>query len=712
MKAQDSGRSGGDTSRASALATPPAPRSVFGARAYASLLRQPGLAAWDFSFMIFKQFRNVLIALLLAAPLLAAGASHKAKAKVKAAASAPSADEAVLTAYDAYRAGDALKFARVSKKLDGHLLEPWIDYWRVSMRLEDTPASDVHAFFEEHPNTYVAELLRADWLKVLGKRSEWAEFERELALYPREDLEIRCYATLMSMQRGEEFAMKDADWMWLEPAELPEGCGKLVDQLLDAERISVSDVWRRVRVLFAKGQITAAKTALGYLDKADSPDERMLADAARQPKRVLDRLPKNLENRPAREVVVLAAIRYARNDPDAMAKILDGRLAPVLPEADIKYLWGRVAFEGAREHDSDALKWYAHASPKSLDEEQLAWKARAALRAGRWATVRDTIDALPVSTRHDSSWTYWYGRALAALGEETGSRAYYLRIAGQTDFYGLLASEELGYVSTVPESVYVPTDAEVEAAGKAAGLARSLEMIRLGMRTEGVREWLFSVRYFDDAQLLAAAEYARRSQIWDRSIQAADRTVRTHNFALRYPLPYREVFFEYAKTYGLDEAWILGLVRQESRFITDARSNAGAAGLMQVMPRTARFVAHRIGIRRYDVRTVTEAKTNITLGAGYMRIVLDQLGSPVLASAAYNAGPSRARRWRDESRTLEGAVYAETIPFTETRDYVKKVMANAVFYSALIHKQVTPLKARLGTIAPRGNAEPVEEELE
>jgi soluble lytic murein transglycosylase len=653
--------------------------------------------------MILKLFRNLLAGLALALPL-AAGAAPR---------HAASTDDDVLTAYDAYRAGDPIKFARVAKKLDGHLLEPWIDYWGIAMRLEDAPLADVHAFFQEHANTYVAEMLRGDWLKVLGKRADWEEFARELPLYPREDDEIRCYATLMNIERGEEFSMKEADWFWLAPVELPEGCARLTGRLLDDEQITVTDVWRRVRVLFARGQITAAKTALGYLAKEDSPDERMLADAARQPKRVLTRLPRNLDKRPVREVVILAAIRYARTDAEATAAILEQRLAAQLPESEVNFLWGRIGYEGAREHHPDALKWYARASAKSLDEDQLAWKIRAALRAGRWPVVRDTVDLLPVSSRHDSNWTYWYGRALAALGEETGSRAYYLRIAGQTDFYGLLASEELGYVSTVPESVYVPTEAEVEAAGKARGLARSLEMIRLGMRTEGVKEWLFSVRYFDDAQLLAAAEFARRQGIWDRSISAADRTVRQHNFALRYPTPYRELFSEYAKTYNLDESWILGLVRQESRFITDARSGAGAAGLMQVMPRTARFVAHRIGIRRYDGRTVTEAKTNITLGTGYLRIVLDQLGSQVLASAAYNAGPARARRWRDEGRTLEGAVYAETIPFPETRDYVKKVMANAVFYSALIEKQPTPLKARLGTIGPRGNSvEPADEELE
>ena len=148
-----------------------------------------------------------------------------------------------------------------------------------------------------------------------------------------------------------------------------------------------------------------------------------------------------------------------------------------------------------------------------------------------------------------------------------------------------------------------------------------------------------------------------------------------------------------------------------ARFVSDARSNAGAEGLMQVMPRTARFVAHKIGLRNYLHKGVTEVETNVTLGTGYLRLVLDQLGHPVLASAAYNAGPSRARRWRDVNRPLEGAIYIETIPFSETRDYVKKVMANSVFYAAMIEKQVTPLKARLGTIAPRGAAEPLDDDL-
>jgi soluble lytic murein transglycosylase len=646
--------------------------------------------------MIFKVFRKLLAVALCAAAHGALAAKNPA-------------DDALLGAYDAYRAGDPIKFARHAKKLDSHVLAPWLEYWRLSMRLDDTPNKEVREFFATYPNLYVSERLRADWLRALGKRSEWPEFDRQAVLYSRDDLEVSCYRWISRLDRGDDSALADAMAMWLEPAELPEGCQRLSVILHARGRLSVTDVWRRVRVLFEQGQITAAKTTLTLLPKSEAPDERMLAEAARQPKRLLDRLPKTLEIRASREVTVLAAVRYARDNPTAVANALQGTLGQRLSESELQYVWGLVGYEGAREHNEKALDWFARAGDYPLDDRQLAWKTRAALRAGQWTVVRDSIDAMSAANIHHPAWIYWYGRALAALGDDLGSRAYYLRIAGQTDFYGLLANEELGYVGSVPVASYKPTDDDVAKARGQPGLARSLELVRLGMRTEGVREWLFTIRHFDDKRLLAAAELARREGVHDRAIHTADRTVRSHNFDLRYPVPYHDVFREYAKTYNLDEAWVLGLVRQESRFVTDARSGAGAAGLMQVMPRTAKLVAKKVGMRNFRPKDMTEIKTNVNLGTGYMRMVLDQLGHQVLASAAYNAGPSRARRWRDV-RPLEGAIYAETIPFGETRDYVKKVMANSVFYSAVLNKSPTPIKARLGTVPARAAGEPIEDD--
>lgn len=648
--------------------------------------------------MIFKQFRLISVAVLAVLMGLSTGAAF-------------AQDEALLAAYDAYRAGDALRLAKHARKLDQHVLAPWVAYWRLMLGLEDAATGDVRAALAAYQGTYLAERLRGDWLKVLGRRGDWQEFGREAPLYARDDPEIRCYGLLARAAGGDDTALAEASWsIWLEPKELPYGCGQVADTLYERGRLSTTDVWRRVRVLFENGQITAAKVALGYLPKGEAPDERALAEAARQPKHLLERLPRNLEQRAAREVVVLAGVRYARADPKGMADELQGKLGQRLPDADVKYLWGRVGYEAARVLHDQALRWYARASDARLDDDQLAWKVRAALRRGQWQIARDSIDSMSVSARTDPAWTYWYGRALAAQNEETGARAYFLRIAGQTDFYGLLANEELGYVATLPEAAYAPSEEEVAAAAREPGLARGLDLIRLGIRLDGIREWLFTIRGFDDPKLLAAAELARRAEVYDRAINTADKTVRVHNFSLRYPVPFRDVFREYATSQGLDQAWVLGLVRQESRFNADARSSAGAAGLMQLMPRTARYVASKIGMRNFHPQRVTEVQTNVSLGTGYMKMVLDQLGSPVLASAAYNAGPGRARRWRD-AKPLEGAIYAETIPFNETRDYVKKVMANSMFYGALLDKAITPLKTRLGMIPARGTGELVDDDL-
>src|SRR5687768_15787860 len=282
--------------------------------------------------MILKYFRNLSSVLFVAVGTAAAAS----------AAAAQNPDQALLGAYDAYRAGNAMRLARHAKDLDDHVPKPWVDYWRIALRLEDSSPEEVQAFLRQYRSAYVGEMLRGDWLRVLGKRRDWQAFEREATLYTREDLEIRCYARLARLSHGEDISLGSNSAIWLEPKELPEGCARFVDAVMKRDRITTTAVWKRVRVLFENGQITAAKTALGYLLKDEAPDERALAEAARYPKRHLERLPKSLEQRPVREVAVLAGVRYARDDPEAMARALEGSLGAKLPPAELKYLWGRV----------------------------------------------------------------------------------------------------------------------------------------------------------------------------------------------------------------------------------------------------------------------------------------------------------------------------------------------------------------------------------
>ncbi|MDR0233891.1 MAG: transglycosylase SLT domain-containing protein, partial [Zoogloeaceae bacterium] len=231
---------------------------------------------------------------------------------------------------------------------------------------------------------------------------------------------------------------------------------------------------------------------------------------------------------------------------------------------------------------------------------------------------------------------------------------------------------------------------------------------RLDFRLEAVREWNWAIRDMDDRQLLAAAKLAHEYHIYDRAINTANRTQSQHDYTLRFLAPFDVQVRAAAREQSLDDAWVYGLMRQESRFIVQAKSSVGASGLMQLMPNTARWVAKKIGLKDYDHARVNDTETNLLLGTSYMRMVLESLNNhPVLASAAYNAGPSRAQRWRAEV-PLDTVIYIETIPFDETRDYVKKVMSNTVYYAMLFTGKPTSLYARLGKIPARGGDTRVE----
>ncbi|MBM3367228.1 MAG: lytic transglycosylase domain-containing protein [Betaproteobacteria bacterium] len=654
--------------------------------------------------MILRLFLPRILVLLLLSGLASAGLAQE-----KRAAKAAAADDAMLAAHAAFRAGDTLRLARVSAGMEKHVLAPYLEYWRLKLRLEERPQAEIQSFLQAQAGSYLADRLRADWLKVLGKRGEWQAFERELGPLVNDDLEIRCYGWIARLERDDTSAFEEARVIWGEPKELPEGCVALAGRKVGAGEAGPDVVWQRLRLLLENGQMGAARRAFTHLPAGEVPYERLLSLATATPQKLLAHPPGALERRAVREMVLLAFSRLARNDPTAAAEALRGQVGARLSDADRRYLWGRIGYEASRRLQSEGLAWFKQARGAAMSDEQLAWKVRAALRAADWQAVRDAIDPMSALARQDPTWSYWYGRALGAQGNLEGARAYFMRISGQPNFYGLLAAEELGYAPTPPQPFHVASADEVAAAARNPGLVRALELYRLGLRTEGTREWFFTIRAMEDMQLLAAAELARRHDIHDRVINTADRTALTHNFKFRYLAPYRDVFREQARVFDIEEAWVLGLVRQESRFIVNAKSSAGAQGLMQLMPATAKWVASRVGLN-YSPARVVEVDTNVVLGTRYLKMVLDDLGHPVLASAAYNAGPGRARRWRD-AKPLEGAIYAESIPFNETRDYVKRVMANTVFYAHLYGGNPMPLKDRLGIIPARAATDRFNENL-
>jgi len=413
---------------------------------------------------------------------------------------------------------------------------------------------------------------------------------------------------------------------------------------------------------------------------------------------------------------VLALVRMAMGDAGAAAGLLDNKWGVHLSAEERNWLWGLIGKQAALSLSPDALTYFGNVSRDTdLNDDMLAWKVRAALRAGQWKLVGRSIDAMSARARQDSTWVYWKARSLTAgrASEEdrAAARQLYERIAGTSGFYEQLALEELG-ARVTPAPAPVPlTDAEKAAARANPGLNRALYAIALGLRSEGVREWNYTTNLhqqggMSERDLLAAADLACERQVWDRCINTSERTRDVIDVAQRFPMPYQTTVVQRARGIGLDPAYVYGLIRQESRFIMDARSGVGASGLMQVMPATARWTARKIGLTGFTPQQINDRDTNITIGTAYLKLALDDFdGSMPLAAAAYNAGPGRPRNWRN-GPVLDAAIWAENVPFNETRDYVKKVLANTVNYAAILTGQPQSLKSRLGTVGPRDAREP------
>jgi soluble lytic murein transglycosylase len=610
-----------------------------------------------------------------------------------------SQDEDFLAAREAFRKGDEYQLERLAERLKNSSLEPYLTYYRLRMHWEEKDTSEIKQFLSRPEDTPVIDQFRSEWLKYLGKHERWTEFAAEYPRIKNEDAELNCYALQWREQSDENGALRDARTKWFSGAGQPESCATLFETAIEKRIINEQDIWTRVRLALEAGNTSLAKQLVNKLPKKYGFPSAELDKAASNPDRYLTKTKWNQNNESQRMVALFALHRLAKQFPQ-LAFARWQKLAPGFPEAEQHYFYGWLAFEAARSQDARAMEWYKVAGDALLNETQLAWRARAALRIQDWHEVWTSITAMSVQQQQEAAWRYWKARALKELGRAADADVLFTDLSHEYNFYGQLAAEELGTspAAGIVTVSFQTSKEELNEIQSLPGIQRTIDLYRMDLRVEAAKEWSWAIRNFDDKKLLVAAELARRYEMYDRSINAAEHTTALHDFNLRYPAPFRETMQGRLRENGLEEAWVYGLMRQESRFANKAKSDVGAAGLMQIMPATAKWVARKMGMRDYRTALIHETEVNLKLGTYYMKNILSAFdNNAVMASAAYNAGPARARQWRGE-KPLEGAIYVETIPFDETRDYVKKVMSNTVYYSKLFDQPAVSLKQRLGII--------------
>jgi len=613
----------------------------------------------------------------------------------KTAAPAMSDDDAFLALRDAARAGDEDKADKLADRLQSYDLPSYVDYYRLKAHLIDGSPDEFKAFLIRYDGSAIADRMRNDWLLALGYTGDWQNFDEQ---YPQfvmnDDRQVKCYVLLSRALKGQDVGA-EARALFTAPKEYGDGCASLMRTLYEAGQFSADELQGQIRLAAETAPSNVVQRLVAIGDLSDTAYGAALDHAAN----VIARGP-GVAGHP---VFLVALVRAAKADPSNAAAALS-RYSATLSKDEQAIGWAEVAYEASFKLSPDALDYWHRAGNAPLTYAEFPWRVRTALRAGDWKMVETGIAAMPEKMRAEPAWVYWYGRALQQQGRNDEVSAQFQSITAQTNFYGQLALEELGGMITTPPRPLPPSADEVMAMTQNQGFRRAQRFYDLNLRTEGNREWNWEARKMSERQLFAAAEFARQNSLLDRMISSSERTRIEVDFSQRFPAPFEDLMHPAAQTLGLDEAWIYGLIRQESRFVMSARSAVGAQGLMQIMPATAKFIAHKIGLEGYTPSQAGEIGTNIMLGTNYLAIIYNDLdNSQVLATAAYNAGPGRPRTWRSSLNVpVEGAIFAETIPFNETRDYVEKVLSNATYYAAMFEDKPQSLKARLGMVQPKG----------
>lgn len=599
---------------------------------------------------------------------------------------------------NAVQTGNINALNNLQPQFEGTALEMYPRYYALNLQIRQVSEGEVAAFLTKYADSSLAERLRSDWLKELARREDWQSYLIEYPALSSPNVEQTCNFLRAELLQGKTQSLTAQKKLWFSAKPQPDACNAAFNNMFAQGILTQDDAWQRIRMALAAGRTDFA----GQLAvRAPGLSAVQIRQVLQNPQKKLAEL--DFSTRAGQELAIFALNRLARSNPDNAASVLTQYQAE-LPQPIAKAAWGQIALFAAKKLSPQALGWYKKADITTLAEEERSWMARMAIRENDWVSTRQAIEAMPRAEQQLPVWRYWYGRALLGLNKTQDARPIFQELTKDTGYYGLLAREELGDVLEAMPDAFTPSDSQIESMKKEPGINRALILYaNANWRSEAAREWNWAMRKLSDEELLAASALAYKAGWYDRAIYSAERTQQTHNYSMRFPLPeqYKQYIRQYAAQHGVDEAWVYGLIRQESRFAPVARSYVGASGLMQIMPATAKWIASRMGLAGFDWRAVYEPVMNIQFGTYYLSYVFNRLdNNSIMATAGYNAGPNRPKNWL-AGQELEGAKWIESIPFDETRDYVKKVMANSIHYGQQINRKSSLLKQRLGTVPAR-----------
>lgn len=587
--------------------------------------------------------------------------------------------------------------------LKDYPLYPWLEYEFLLKNIDTRSDKELLEFVERYPNSVMSDRIYLRWAQRLKRMNDWSAL---LKFIPEQDesTSLQCLRAEALLMAGQTQAgLEQGKRIWTETSDvLPEVCDDLVLKLQNNGLLNAGEYWQRIGQLIPENHLTAARA----LSQNLSEDERELVDlwiqVRKDPKQGLGEVFKRDDSDKLRQIIVYG-VKYAADKKLSMAK-------PLWEEALAKYSFtpaehgdveSTIGMWEAWRHSGEGLERLKKIPVEYRSDTGNVWMARMALRTGQWQTLLEALDAMSKDEVERDIWQYWKARALSELGRKSPADSLFSELAGNTTFYGFLSADQLGQPYA---KLKEPTpDRGVRIAGlkKTAAIQRWQEWLALGNTRRAREEWFRLLSAMDKDGILAAAELATQNGDANLAIWTVSRTKDWNIVDLRFPMLYTDLVQENARSQGVQPEWILGVMRRESAFDAGAESHVKALGLMQLMPATARDVGRKLGMTVSGKEEILQPATNVQLGSAYLGSMLGRFdGDYAKATAAYNAGPGRIPQWAPD-KTIAADQWVESIPFKETRRYVRAVMSYTTIYDHKLNAEKGGrLSARLKPIRP------------
>lgn len=565
-------------------------------------------------------------------------------------------------------------------------LYPYLQYaeLRKMMAAPELPTAAVESFLKQEQGTILEARLREYWLKTLIHKKRWAQFTKDYQNPKGANKELACYDIYARFQQSQNKAiLEEAKPLWLTAKSQPDGCNVLFTAWKKQGGLTSDLVWQRIKLAMNANQGTMVNYLKGSLPANEQFVVQAWLSVYRDPKLVSSERIFKQDHPYLRDVQVYGIKKVAKKNIDAGITLWRSIEKKFKFSKDQKMeVYRFFGLELAMKHDPKAYEWFAKVDPTHTDLAVYEWEIRLNLWDQRWDKVAQLTANLPAPLKDEATWIYWHARALDKLGKTAEATRLYNSIHDEREFNGFMAADMRDLPYPLYQKPPVVTAEQKKALMKHKTVARALELRRLGRITEARREWDYGTQQMSEQDMQTAATIAYEAAWYDRAILTLSHAENRDNIEIRFPMAFRQSVEKESSKRNINPAWVYAIVRRESAFVTDAHSPAGASGLMQLMPMTAKLTAKEIGEPYFSTKQLLEADKNIRLGSAYLGKMYRSLNSNIiLATAAYNAGPGRVKQWLPpQGKTIEPDIWIENVPFYETREYVKSVLTYRMIY--------------------------------